>query len=377
MAATELLRHLPLAAAAGWFLVAALQVHRDRFRTWTEAFFLFACLAGGMYAVGDWLFFNATSPAAALLTAIASLASLSFAAMFFFLFTLVYLGRMRRAYWALAAPCAAILVVLPVPGVFLTGVVRPDPEGLYLPVFNPVAFAFFLAYVTVFGTLGVVNLVRLNRIVRDASPDLARRTAGLVVTFSSVLVLGLGTNGWLGLTRNTQIPPPFSTLLLAVAAMVMFVLFPGGQERVSVAVRKWQGSRYDVKAAFLIFKDGTLIGSKSQPGEVLIDNDLLTATLDVIHNYTRTSFPMLHVKWLRSVSFGDYNLVTERVQSCYLTILLAGEESDQLRRQMRDLLREFEWRNLEVLARWRGVPTEAEGVDDLLTHIIAREREAI
>lgn len=372
-----MLRHLPLAAAAGWFLVAGVQVHRDRFRTWTEVFFLFACLAAGTYAVGDWFFFNATSDASALLAAIASLASLAFAVAFFFLFTLVYLGRMRRAYWALAAPCAALLIVMPLPGVLFAGVVRPDPEGLYIPVFNPPAFALFLGYVTAFFGLGIANLFRLYRIVRGQSRELARRTGGLVVTFSTVLVLGLATNGWLGITRSTEIPPPFSTLLIAVAGATMIVLFPGGKGRVSVAVRQWQGSRYDVKAAFLIFKDGTLIGSKSQPGEVLVDNDLLTATLDVIHNYTRTSFPMLRVKWLRSVSFGDYNLVTERVQPCYLTILLEGEESDQLRRQMRDLLREFEWRNFEILARWRGVPTDAEGVEDLLTHVIAREHEAI
>lgn len=352
-------------------------MHRDRFRTWTEVFFLFACLAAGTYAVADWFFFNATSPSAAILAAIASLASLAFAVLFFVLFTLVYLGRMRTAYWSLAAPCMALLVVMPFPGVMLEEVVRPDPSGLFIPVFNPPAFMVYLAYVTGFGVLGIANLLRLYRVVRGQSRDLARRTGGLVITFTAVVVLGLMTNGWLGITRDTQIPPPFSTLLLAVAAATMIVLFPGGQERVSVAVRQWQESRYNVKAAFLIFKDGTLIGSQSQPGEVLVDNDLLTATLDVIHNYTRTSFPMLRVKWLKSVSFGEYNLVTERVQSCYLTILLEGEESDQLRRQMRDLLREFEWRNLEALARWRGVPTDAEGVDDLLRHVISREHEAI
>lgn len=373
----EVLRHLPLAAAAGWSLVAGVQILRDRFRTWTEAFFLFSCLAAAAYAISDWLFFNATSAPAAFLAAGASLASMAFAVLFFALFTSAYLGRMRRMYWALAGPCLALLVALPLPGVLIAEVIRPDPSGLFLPIFNPPGFALYLAYVTGYGLLGIVNLVRLNRIVRTQNRDLARRTGGLVVTFAAVLVLGLTTNGWLGITGNTQIPPPFSTLLLAVAAATVAILFPGGPERVSVAVRQWQASRYDVKAAFLVYRDGTLIGSKARPGEVLIDNDVLTATLDVIHNYTRTSFPMLHVKWLKAVSFGDYNLVTERVRTCYLTILLEGEESDQLRRQMRDLLREFEWRNFEALERWRGLPSDAEGVDELLEHIISQDRESI
>ena len=371
----EILRHLPVVAAAAWFTIAGMQARRDRYHTWTEVFFLFACVFAGLYAVGDWLLFNATDDSGAAFGAVVSLTSINLASLFFLLFTLVYIGKMRPVYWALTGPSLALIVAGPV--VMLTGVIRPGPGELYLPTFDPTAFGIFLAYIVVTGVLGVVNLARLHRIVRSQSKVLARRTAGLLVTFTAVVFLGLTTNGYLGITRNTQIPPLFSTLLIFVAGGVMVVLFPGGRERVSVAVRQWQASRYNVKAAFLIYQDGTLIGAKSQPGEVLIDNDLLTATLDVIHNYTRTSFPMLHVRWLKAVSFGDYILVTERVRSAYLTILLEGEESEQLRRQMRDLLREFEWRNYEVLTKWRGVPSEALGVDDLLSHVIAQEREEI
>src|SRR2546427_12862490 len=54
----DILRFVPILSAGGWFLLAVLQVYRGRWHTWAETFFLFACFFAGLYAVGDWLFFN-------------------------------------------------------------------------------------------------------------------------------------------------------------------------------------------------------------------------------------------------------------------------------------------------------------------------------
>src|SRR2546422_896899 len=44
----EVLIEAPLASAAAWFILAALQIYRDRWHTWTEAFFLFCCFFAGL-----------------------------------------------------------------------------------------------------------------------------------------------------------------------------------------------------------------------------------------------------------------------------------------------------------------------------------------
>ena len=49
------------------------------------------------------------------------------------------------------------------------------------------------------------------------------------------------------------------------------------------------------------------------------------------------------------------------------TVVLEGEETDQLRRQMRDVLIAFEAQNRQVLQKWQGVPSEASGTEELLT----------
>jgi len=188
-----------------------------------------------------------------------------------------------------------------------------------------------------------------------------------VAVFTAVLVVGFGTNGLLGIIGNQDIPPPFSTLLVFLAGATYYVLYPIGRERISEAIRRFQARRYTIKAVFLTYEDGTLIGAQTRPGETSIDQDLFGATLDVIQNFMRTSFPMLRGKWLSSISQGPYILVMERARHTYVTVVLEGQESDQLRRQMRDLLLSFEDRNREILSRWQGIPTQAQGTEEMLS----------
>jgi hypothetical protein len=365
----DVLRFVPIVSAGGWFLLAVLQVYRDRRHTWTEVFFLFSCFFAGLYAVGDWLLFNVrpglpSSAASARLAAMISMSSLVLTQAFFLLFTQVYLDRMRRRYLLVIAPAVGTLFLV------WTVLVRGVREGpVYLPIFNETAWGILLIYVLIYSLSGIYNLIRLYRIVRTTSKNLARRAAGLVTVFTTVLIAGLGTNGYLGLAGNQDFPPPFSTLLIFLAAAAYYVLYPVGRERISEAIRRFQAQRYSIKAAYITFEDGTLIGAKIRPGEKVIDQDLFGATLDVIQSYMKTSVPILRGKSLSSITHGHYVLVLERARFTYLTVVLEGEETDQLRRQMRDLLLGFESNNRQVLAAWQGIPEEAKGTEDVFTGI--------
>ena len=362
----EVLIEAPLVSAAAWFVLAALQIYRDRWHTWTEAFFLFCCFFAGLYAIGDWLLFHSVREVYATLSALVSLTGLTLAVNFFLLFTLVYVDRMRRAYWALMVVSIAMLLL-----VFRFGITMMNPPTsdapLFVPVFDFRILGIYLAYILTYSVVGIRNLYRLYQIVRKSSGTLARRAAGLMVTFTLVLILGLSTNGILGLTGNQSFPPPLSTLLIFVAASAYYTLYPIGRERISEAIRMFQARRYSIKAVFLTFHDGTLIGAKTKPGETAIDQDLFGATLDVIQNFMRTSFPILRGKSLSSIVHGSYTLVIEKARMTYLTVVLEGEETDQLRRQMRDVLLAFEAQNRPVLQKWQGVPSEATGTEQLLT----------
>src|SRR5213594_3779766 len=126
----EVLIEAPLASAAAWFILAALQIYRDRWHTWTEAFFLFCCFFAGLYAIGDWLLFHSVSEYYARLSALVSLTGLTLAVNFFLLFTLVYVDRMRRAYWALMVLSVVMLLL-----VFRFGITMINPPTADAPLF--------------------------------------------------------------------------------------------------------------------------------------------------------------------------------------------------------------------------------------------------
>lgn len=142
------------------------------------------------------------------------------------------------------------------------------------------------------------------------------------------------------------------------------------KERHQVSGRPRVAGSEDIKAAFLNYTNGTLVAHKIRSGEKTIDEDILAATLDVISNFMRTSFPMLQGKRLRSISQGDHTLVIERGKNVYLTLVIRGEESEAMRRRMRARIRDFESQNREALEHWNGDPDEVGGLDDLLSAFI-------
>ncbi len=370
MALLDFLKFLPVVSAAVWFALSVLQVYRDRTHTWTEAFFLGACFCTGLYALSDLFFFTALDANGAVGFARLSISSLTFSTVFFFLFTQAYVGRMRRLYFLSFLPPVLLLPTIWLPAGMVQSVEQTG--GLNFGNFDLIFFGTWLIMIVVFACAGIVNLYRIFLAVREHSAQLARRTIRLTTAFVVVFFLGLLTNGLQGVFR-LPFPPPFSTLLVIPGALAIGTLYPGTRERISEAMRRFKARKYTMHSGFLVFNDGTLVGSASRGGTAEIDRDLFSATLDVIQNFMRTSFPIFAGKSLKTIAHGDLKILLERGKYCYLAVVLEGEENDLLRRQMRDELLEFEERNRLALAKWRGVQEDAVGTDVMLRRILEPE----
>lgn len=120
------------------------------------------------------------------------------------------------------------------------------------------------------------------------------------------------------------------------------------------------------KAAFLHSKHGLLVASRVRAGEKTVDEDLLVATLNIIQNFMRISFPMLKGKRLRSISQGDLTLVTETGKHLFLTVVVRGEDTRRLRDHMRATLKDFEEQNKVLLATWDGQVEGPRGAETAL-----------
>src|SRR2546428_2670664 len=160
----EILKAAPLASATAWFVLAILQVYRDRWHTWTEAFFLFCCFFAGLYAIGDFLLFYSTTYVAALFSTLVSLTGLTLAVNFFLLFTLVYVDRMRRSYGLLMAISIVMLLLVFRFGITMINAPTADAP-LFFPVFDFAILGIHLAYILADSIVGIPDLYRLYQIV--------------------------------------------------------------------------------------------------------------------------------------------------------------------------------------------------------------------
>ncbi len=371
MALPPFVQFWPAGTVAVWFGLAIYQVYRDRYRTWTEAFFLAGCFFVGTYALADILFFNAPDAASAALAAKISFTALTLAVFFIFMFALLFYTRMRRVYVLSMIPLLALVAVVwvyLVTPTSVTGLVQGTMAAPWTGNWDKTFFAVWVIGCLGLAALSAYFLLKTYLEVSTQTTQLRKRMLGLLMSAVLSLVLGMATNTLRGFTGQ-YVPSLFSTALVLPGIVSIITLSPTSTERFSVAVRRWKASRYDIKAAFVIFMDGTLIGSRIRPGEKVIDQDLFGATLDVIQNFMRTSFPTLRGS-LSAIKHGDFTLVVERGRFAYLTIILQGEENDQLRRHMRDMLLQYERDNQPVLADWRGIPSEAIGTDAMLAQLI-------
>jgi len=359
----------PLLGAAAWLAVAGYLLFQRRFRTWTEVFFIGLCVAAGAYGLCDAVFFNMTTEPEARLAATASLSSLTFASFFIFLYGISLYGRFRG--WLLLAIIPVSFFVVTFYEEMFSGFDSLAGTGApFVPVYNPAWLYPWVLVLAVLAAAGLYGIFRTFLEVRRMSPKVARRIGLTLVGLLVAVVAGSATNTYLAVTGNPS-PPLFSTALAVPGVLIFFAVTPSALERLNSAILRRKASQYDIKGAFLTFSDGTLIGSKLVPEERMIDADSFSATLDVIQNFMRTSFPTLRGKWLKSIRHGDYTLVMERGRYTFLTLVLGGEENDQLRRNIIESLGKFEAENQEILEKWRGVAKDARGVDDLLSTLLS------
>ena len=368
MAYEEIARYLPLVTAILMYAIAAIQIFRDRFKTWTESFFVFGFFFGGTYALSDLLFFTAPTQEAALVAAKLSLSSLTLCALFFLLFMTVFLRRMKKVHLVAAVP--AVLLLATVWATAVQGAHRTSWG--WAATFEPWFFYFWVLYVAICVLLGVWQMRSAYGIARAMSNSLRVRTLGIMLFFVAGLAAGLGTNTYF-ITSRIDSVPLFSSFMALPSLATLLVVLPLTRERLVNATKSLKSKRYEIMASYLVHADGTLLASKSIITEPGVDRDIFSATLDVIQNFMRTSFPYLSGKWLKTIEHGDTRIVIERGKHTFLALVLKGEENDILRRQMKDTLATFESDNDEKLTHWRGIAQEAKGIDGILNSFFARE----
>jgi len=361
----------PIATAAVWLAVIGLQVSRYPSQTSTEKFLLCTCACFVVYAAGDALVFWAPSASDAWLAEVLGVSALTLSTAFFVLFAASLHGRPVHDLFLVFAPSAAMISAGPI--LLAAPPLAGGLGGLaFLPRYNPVGFAFWTAYVSAYGLTGVVPLYRTYREIRAQAQVSARRAFAFFVAAATGVALWIA---WTAAVAILQLdaPPLFSTVLVIPGAIALIASLPPAHGTLVSGLRRAKARQYGIQAAFLVHNTGLLIDSRDVWGEVGVDADLFGATLDTIQSFMRTSFPFLGDPGLRSVAFGKRTLLVERGRHTYLIVVIAGHEDEVLRWTLRDLLREFESRNSEMLRDWSGRLEDLDNAGELLSALVTPE----
>ncbi|MFQ5919957.1 MAG: hypothetical protein ACE5I4_07960 [Thermoplasmata archaeon] len=370
----EVLSFLPLASAAVWITIGALQVHVRSYRVWTGAAFIATAFLMGLYALQDGLALVVSLPPTgpgALLPAHfwLVLASLTF---FYFAKWLVYGRRWLDALIALPALFMALPYFVP-----LLPSVGPAFGASPVPFLAGEVLTRYLYYTMAMIVAGLLILRQGASLAFDATSDESWAILAIMVAAALLLAFALLTNPDFG--PVLQSAPLFSATLVAPGVLLLLVLRRDQNRGVVQLFNLRQTFQGETLGVYLIYETGDLLGA-ALGGDDRIDDDVFAGTLDAFQSFFTHALPLLKGRSLKTATFGDIAVVIERGDHCYLTVITTSRRLGLIRDLAKQRLREFEASNVALLEDWSGVvdalrdteivlqgfvPEEASGTPDL------------
>ena len=128
---------------------------------------------------------------------------------------------------------------------------------------------------------------------------------------------------------------------------------------------------YEILDAFLIFKDGRLIGHHTMRLRPEMDREILGGMLIAIQNFVEDSLMASGSDMLNELRYGKTRILIQRGHYLTLALVITGSVSEEIFKRMDGLIKETEERYEKVLARWDGDMDKLWGVRKLFEQSIS------
>ncbi|MEM3342439.1 MAG: PQQ-binding-like beta-propeller repeat protein, partial [Thermoplasmata archaeon] len=109
-----------------------------------------------------------------------------------------------------------------------------------------------------------------------------------------------------------------------------------------------------IQEAFLIYSDGRLILHNSRRIRPDMDGYTIGSMLTAIQNFVQESFQDLEAEALNELRYGVVKILIERGEFVILAVVISGEEYEEMRPAMRQVIRNIEIMYRHVLESWDG-----------------------
>jgi len=200
--------------------------------------------------------------------------------------------------------------------------------------------------------------------------------SGLVIFISSIITglaffLALWAIGWLfGMPLNRGV--------IAMAVVIVVVLSWFFKPLLDAGTRllewlapdlKWKECR--LEQVFLMDYNGIRVASARRQ-DSQVDLDLAGGMLTAVSDFLRDAFQAEKKDSVRTIGMGRFNLLVEHAPPVYMAIVFTGDETPELRRDVRNILRKVLASHGPSLARWDGNRSGLEDVDNLLQGLLSK-----
>ncbi|MBA3044393.1 AAA family ATPase, partial [archaeon] len=121
-----------------------------------------------------------------------------------------------------------------------------------------------------------------------------------------------------------------------------------------------------VEEVFLINRAGVVMAHESKT-EGGIDSDIVGGMLTAVQDFVKDSFAdKASVSGLARLDYGDKKILMEHGRTVFVTIVISGQESDEIRNDMKNMVSVIEKNYINVVEKWNGDISKLSGIKNII-----------
>lgn len=255
-------------------------------------------------------------------------------------------------------------------GAFLTmlmGIITVSmiSSGIGIPFWMPestflLPLLIFVSYAVIKYQLLDVEVLIRNSIISFVTAFLMAGLGVSVVWGAAFLFLSvnLGVFAVLTLFVMTAIIFGYNLIKESVTSVVE-LLFPG---------LKWRECK--LEEVFLVNTSGVVLAhTETREKTGVVDSDIVGGMLTAIQDFVKESFRGEDRETLRTLSVGKIKMIIEHSPNAYVAVVFTGYETEELRSDIKALLRKIDEAYGRVLMEWDGDKEKIKGIESMVNNL--------
>jgi parallel beta-helix repeat protein len=135
-----------------------------------------------------------------------------------------------------------------------------------------------------------------------------------------------------------------------------------------LAFRRYKYGWYEIKRAFLVYQDGRMLahyGEKADADDEMLVSSMLTAVQQFIEEAMKKD----QAGAIQEFQYEDMKIAVEKGRRLFLAVILKGYTTDNLRKQMKEIVTKIESKHEKALKEWDGRMTKLPLIEEAVAEL--------